>query len=91
LLLSTATLATSFRPSAPHFKEFVVDLNATGRTTREVLAELKNRGILGGIDLSGSFPELGQALLVCVTEVHTKGDIDRLAASLAEIVGGGER
>ena len=79
------------RFDAPHFKEFVVDLNATGRTTREVLAELKDRGILGGIDLSGSFPKLGQALLVCVTEVHTKGDIDRLAAGLAEIVGGGGR
>ena len=76
------------RFDAPHFKEFVVDLNATGRTTGEVLAELKDQGILGGIDLSGSFPKLGQALLVCVTEVHTKGDIDRLAAGLAEIVGG---
>jgi glycine dehydrogenase subunit 1 len=67
-----------------HFKEFVVDLTATGRTVRDVTATLRDRGIFGGIDLSGSMPELGQALLVCVTEVHTQADIDRLATELAE-------
>lgn len=76
------------RLSAPHFKEFVVDFSGTGRAAAEVLEGLKMKGILGGIDLSRSFPELGQSVLVCVTEVHTKGDIDRFAGALGEILEG---
>jgi glycine dehydrogenase subunit 1 len=38
------------------------------------------------VDLSAVFPELGQPLLVCVTEVHTRADLDRLAGALEEVV-----
>lgn len=69
-----------------HFKEFVVDLAATGRTVAEVSAALRERGIFFGIDLSRSLPELGQAALCCVTEVHAQADIDRLATELAEVL-----
>jgi glycine dehydrogenase subunit 1 len=69
-----------------HVKEFVVNLDATGRSVAEVNAALLERGILGGADLSVSFPDLGQSALVCVTEVHTAGDIDRLASSLGEVL-----
>ncbi len=69
---------------APFFKEFVVDINDTGRTVDEVNRALRERGIFGGLDLSSQYPELGQSTLVCVTEVHTKADIDRLADELAE-------
>ncbi len=79
----------SLRLSAPHFKEFVVDFSDSGHPVAEIMAALRERGILGGIDLSQNFPELGEAALVCVTELHTKGDIDRLAGALAEILGGG--
>ena len=67
------------------FKEFVVDFGATGRTVADVNAALRTRGIFGGIDLSGPFPELGQRALYCVTEVHGIDDIGRLATSLREI------
>lgn len=67
-----------------HVKEFVVDLSASGRTVSAVNAALRQRGIFGGADLSTEFPELGQAMLVCVTEVHTRADIDRLATELAQ-------
>jgi glycine dehydrogenase subunit 1 len=67
-------------------KEFVVDFSATGQTVAEINAALLGRGIFGGADLSLDFPELGQAALYCVTEVHTRQDIDRLAAAVAEIV-----
>lgn len=67
-----------------HVKEFVVDLTATGRTVADVNRALLARGILGGVDLSGQFPELGQALLVAVTEIHTQTDIDRLVHELGE-------
>ncbi len=69
-----------------HFKEFVVDFSATGRTVAEVGQALLERGIFGGKDLSGEFPELGQAALYCVTEVHTQDDLDRLASELAEVL-----
>ena len=42
--------------------------------------------IYGGKDLSGELPDLGQAALYCVTEVHTKADIDRLAQALSEVI-----
>jgi glycine dehydrogenase subunit 1 len=47
---------------------------------------LRERGIFGGKDLSAEFPELGQSALYCVTEVHTKAEIDRLTDELAEVL-----
>lgn len=68
------------------FKEFVVNLNDTGRTVGEVDEFLRGRNIFGGIDLSNDFPDLGQALLVAVTEIHTMADIDRFVDNLREAV-----
>lgn len=64
------------------FKEFVVDFNETGKTVAEINQYLLSKGIYGGIDLSEEFPELGQSALFCVTEVHSKADIDALAKEL---------
>ncbi|MDI3258510.1 MAG: aminomethyl-transferring glycine dehydrogenase subunit GcvPA [Sinobacteraceae bacterium] len=47
-----------------------------------VLEKLARMGILGGYDLSGHYPELGDALLVCATETRTAEDLDRYAAAL---------
>jgi glycine cleavage system P protein (glycine dehydrogenase) subunit 1 len=68
------------------FKEFVVNLDVAGTTVATVNAALRERGIFGGYDLSRQFPELGQSMLICVTEMHTKDDIDRLAEALGEAV-----
>jgi glycine cleavage system P protein (glycine dehydrogenase) subunit 1 len=69
-----------------HVKEFVVDLSGTGRTVADVARALLERGIFLGADLSREQPSLGQAALVCVTEVHAQPDIDRLAGELAEVL-----
>jgi glycine dehydrogenase subunit 1 len=69
-----------------HVKEFVVDLTATGRTVATISAALRERGVLFGADLTREHAWLGQGALVCVTEVHTRADIDRLAAELADAV-----
>ena len=71
---------------SPHFKEFVVNFDGTGKTVEEIDRALSARGIFGGKDLSEEFPELGNSALYCVTEVHTKGDIDRLVSALREVV-----
>mgnify|MGYP000985154587 FL=1 len=68
------------------FKEFVVDFNKTGKTVKEINKALLEKGIFGGKDLSKDFPELGQCALYCVTEIHTKTDIDKLITALEEIV-----
>jgi glycine dehydrogenase subunit 1 len=47
---------------------------------------LRERGILGGHDLSAELPALGQSALYCVTELHAKQDIDRLVDTLSEIL-----
>jgi glycine dehydrogenase subunit 1 len=69
------------------FKELVVDFSETGRTVAQVNERLLAHGIFGGTDLSGTHPELGQAALYCVTELHQRSDIDRLAEALAQEVG----
>jgi glycine dehydrogenase subunit 1 len=68
------------------FKEFVVDFNGTGRSVAAVNEVLRGKGIFGGKDLSADFPELGQAALYCVTEIHTADDITALVSALNEAV-----
>lgn len=72
---------------APFFNEFLVGFEATGLTVAEVNAALRRRGILGGKDVSGEFPALGQSALYCVTEQHSLEDIERLVAALGEVAG----
>jgi glycine dehydrogenase subunit 1 len=74
------------RFAAPHFKEFVVDFTATGRTAAEINRELLAQGIYGGLDLEPDFPELSGCALYCVTEVHSERDIDNLAGALGEVL-----
>jgi glycine dehydrogenase subunit 1 len=71
---------------APHFKEFVVNFDGAGKTVAEINEALLAQGIFGGKDLTREFPALGASALYCVTEVHTKDDIDRLVSALKEVV-----
>ena len=70
---------------SPHFKEFVVNFDGTGKPVGEVNQALLEQGIFGGRDLTGEFPELGESALYCVTEVHTQNGIDRLVNALKEV------
>jgi glycine dehydrogenase subunit 1 len=67
--------------TGPYFHEAVLQLD---RPVAPVLKSLATRGILGGLDLSGYYPELGPALLVCATETKTGADIERYRAHLGE-------
>jgi glycine dehydrogenase subunit 1 len=71
---------------ATHFKEFVVRFDHTPLSVGAINAALRERGIYGGKDLTAEFPELGNAALYCVTEIHRQQDIDRLVAALGEIL-----
>jgi len=65
----------------PAFHE---DAIAIDRPVAPLLETLAARGIVGGLDLSEHYPQLGQALLVCATETKTSADIERYATVLAE-------
>ena len=68
------------------FKEFVVNFDGTGKSVKAMNKALLDYKIFGGIDLSEDFPELGSSALYCVTEVHSKEDIDKLTESLMEVI-----
>ncbi len=78
------------RFNSPHFKEFVVDFDGTGKRIQIINDTLRRKGIFGGLDLTSEFPEFGECALYCITEVHTQADIDHLVESLKEILGGGQ-
>jgi glycine dehydrogenase subunit 1 len=68
------------------FTEFPLCIDATGKKVRQVNKALLKRGIFGGKDISEEFPELGQSALTCVTEVHSKADIDRFVGEMEAIL-----
>ncbi len=74
------------RFNSVNFKEFIVDFNSTGKTVHEINKGLLHKNIFGGKDLSAEFPEFGQCALYCVTEIHTKTDIDKLILALEEVL-----
>lgn len=67
-----------------HFKEFTVNFDQTNFTVNELNKRLLEHKIHGGKDLSKEFPELGQTALFCVTETHSKQQIEQLASALKE-------
>ncbi|MFZ5632186.1 MAG: aminomethyl-transferring glycine dehydrogenase subunit GcvPA [Bacillota bacterium] len=68
-----------------YFKEFVVNFDKSGIDVKSLNKALLSYKIFGGKDLFREFPELGNSALYCVTELHTKEDIDRLASGLQKI------
>jgi glycine dehydrogenase subunit 1 len=66
----------------PFFKEFVVRCPAPVQEINDYL--LEEWGIVGGYDLGRDYPHLENHMLVCVTEVISKQEIDALAEALAE-------
>jgi glycine dehydrogenase subunit 1 len=69
--------------TAPRFHEAVLLLD---RPVAPVLAALAESGIVGGLDLACSHPELGHALLVCATETKLDTDIAAYAAALSDVM-----
>jgi glycine dehydrogenase subunit 1 len=64
--------------SGPFFNEFAV----RGRDAGAALERAERHGVLAGVPLGRWYPELDDALLVAVTEMHRDEDIERLAEAL---------
>lgn len=71
------------RFAAPTFNEFVIQLP---KSVADVNAALLREGMIGGYDLGRSYPELANHMLVAVTELRTRAEIDHLAEQLEGIV-----
>lgn len=67
----------------PFFKEFVVRCPKPVALINQIL--LDEFGILGGYDLGKDYPQLADHMLLCVTEMNSRGDIEMLAEALGEI------
>jgi glycine dehydrogenase subunit 1 len=76
-LLKEAKLESVF--SGPFFNEFVV----RGKRLDSIMDQCTERKIVPGIDLGRWYPELKDSLLVTVTEMNEREDIDRLVATIS--------
>lgn len=68
--------------SLPFFHEFVVKCP---RPVREINAALIAEGIIGGYDLGQDYPHLADHMLIAVTEMNRKAEIDALVTALHAI------
>ena len=68
--------------SEPFFNEFTIRCPQPAAEINESLLEY---GILGGYDLGQDYPQLSNFMLVAVTEMNSKEEIDLLVDALAEV------
>ena len=67
---------------APIFNEFVLEFEGG---YKKVAEHLLPQGVIGGLDLGPYYPGLKDCALFCVTEIHSRADIDKLAGLVAEV------
>ncbi len=65
--------------SGAHFHEFVVKSDAPVDALEQ---KVRSAGLRGGLDISKWHPELGNASLWCVTELHDEASVDALVEVL---------
>ncbi|MES9994451.1 MAG: aminomethyl-transferring glycine dehydrogenase subunit GcvPA [Candidatus Thiodiazotropha sp.] len=68
---------------SPVFHERVLRLPITAN---KALRELAVHNVLGGFDLSTDYPELGDAVLVCATELRSETDIESYRSKLERVI-----
>ncbi|KQL49145.1 glycine dehydrogenase [Brevibacillus choshinensis] len=68
--------------TSPFFNEFAVKLS---QPVADVNKKLLGAGIIGGYDLGLDYPEFAGHMLLAVTELRTKEEIDQLAQELEAI------
>lgn len=67
--------------TGPFFNEFVVRMN---KPVAEINKKLLEKGMIGGYDLGRDYPELQNCMLIAVTELRTKEEIDTLVKELGD-------
>lgn len=67
--------------AAPVFNELVI--RSKGPDSKEVLARLLGKNMIAGVDLGRFREDWRKDLLIAVTELHSRDDLDRLLGALA--------
>jgi len=67
--------------NAPTFNEFTIKLDKN--TVDKTLRALLDRRVIGGLALKGFYPSLDKHVLVAVTEMNTRQELDAFAEHLA--------
>lgn len=82
--LQEITAVPGFKPefSQPFFNEFVVRCPAPPQNLND---ELREAGVVAGLDLGKYYPELAGCMLTAVTEKRTREEIELLAGLLKEV------
>ncbi|MGA2711707.1 MAG: aminomethyl-transferring glycine dehydrogenase subunit GcvPA [Bryobacteraceae bacterium] len=75
-------LGSKIKPlfSGPYFNEFVA---SPANASEEINRRLLDRRIIGGLPLRKFYPELGNAMLLCATEMTKRADMDTVAGAFA--------
>ncbi len=71
--------SAKIRFRGPFFNEFVIQL---AHPIQQVLDQARSKKIVAGIPLGEYYPELSDCILTCVTEVHSRSDLDELVTVL---------
>lgn len=74
--------AARLRFSGATFNEFVLTLKGDPQL---ILPALRQRGIIGGLPLKRFYPEMEREILICVTEMVSREDIDKFAEILGTL------
>jgi len=69
--------------SGSFFNEFVLEFD---RHPEAILNDLLSKNIIAGLKLKGFYPSLKNCLLLCVTELLSKEDIDNLVTEMKRII-----
>jgi glycine dehydrogenase subunit 1 len=70
------------RFSGLFFNEFVASTN--GRTADQINESLLGHKVIGGLPLGRFYPELGNSMLLCATEMNRREHMDRVAEAFAK-------
>ena len=66
--------------TGPTFNEFVLE---TPQPAGDLIRQLSAHRLIPGIDLGRFYPERSHQLLICVTEMNSREDVDRLCSALS--------
>jgi glycine dehydrogenase subunit 1 len=70
----------------PFFNEFAIEVSGGGEV-KDINKRLFEAGIIGGLDISHFYPDIQNAMLLCVTETKSKEAIDKLVQTVSNIIG----
>jgi glycine cleavage system P protein (glycine dehydrogenase) subunit 1 len=76
------------RFKSPHYQDFVVTLKGKDQPSRRVQEKMLESGIQCGKNLTSDFPEIGESILLSVSELNTQESIDRLGSVFGQTLKG---